>query len=486
MNSKIRFILNKYRFLPLQAKAAFWFTVCQAVQSGSKFLAMPFLVRLLTTEQYGIYSVFASWTSLISIFATLNLNAGVYNNAMFKFPDRRDSYTSSSQSLSSTATVACFAVYLMFTGFWNDLMGMNSDLVMLMFLQIFLTQSYLLWTARQRYEYRYVNLLVFTALLAVSNTAVPIVSAIMFSQEQRLKVVIYSGVIVQSLFGLAFMIYNYIEGKCFYNREFWEYALSFNLPLIPHYLSGMVLGQADRVMIRRYIGDSEAGIYGFTYNISLVMHIVTGSINSAIIPYTYNKLSKRDYKALKPTVNFLIFMVGGMCLAFSAVAPELFKIVATEDYFEAVYLVPVICLSTYFSFLYSMFCNIEFFFEENKFITAASLIGAIANIILNYIFMQIFGYFAAGYTTLFCYILFSVSHYIFMRKVCRKHIDGDKVYDEKTILVMSVIFVIAAFGMMAIYDYPIIRYSLIAVGMIVCVIKRRQILDRFKMIKERN
>ena len=51
---------------------------------------------------------------------------------------------------------------------------------------------------------------------------------------------------------------------------------------------------------------------------------------------------------------------------------------------------------------------------------------------------------------------------------------------------MSVIFVIAAFGMMAIYDYPLIRYSLIAIGLIVCKIKRRQIIDKFKIIKENN
>ena len=99
---------DKYCSLPFQAKAAFWFTVCQVVQSGIKFLTMPFFVRLLTTEQYGIYSVFASWTSLISIFATLNLNAGVFNNAMFKFLDRRDDYTAASQSLSATATFVCF------------------------------------------------------------------------------------------------------------------------------------------------------------------------------------------------------------------------------------------------------------------------------------------------------------------------------------------------------------------------------------------
>ena len=74
-------------------KVAFGFLVCQAVQSGCKFLSMPFLVRLLTSEQYGTYSVFLSWLQIITLFATLNLHGGVFNNAMYKYPDHRSNYT---------------------------------------------------------------------------------------------------------------------------------------------------------------------------------------------------------------------------------------------------------------------------------------------------------------------------------------------------------------------------------------------------------
>ena len=49
---------------------------------------------------------------------------------------------------------------------------------------------------------------------------------------------------------------------------------------------------------------------------------------------------------------------------------------------------------------------------------------------------------------------------------------------------MSVLFVFAAFGMMAIYDYPIIRYSLLSLGLAVCVNKRKQIITKFKLLKE--
>lgn len=478
-------LIEKYRSLPVQVKATLWFTMCQAVQTAGRYLSMPFLIRLLTTEQYGIYSVFLSWIQIITVFATLNLQAGVFNNAMFKFPEQRDGYTAASQSLSAVLTAACLVIYLLFSGFWNALFGLDVDLIFMIFLQLFFTESFLLWSSRQRYEYRYMNLLCYTALLAALYMFVPLGCGLAFPQGQRLRAVIYSGVVVQAGFGLSFMIYNYIKGKIFYKREFWHYALSFNIPLIPHYLSGIILGQADRVMIRNYIGSAEAGIYSFTYNISLVINIITNSINNAIVPYTYQKLKNRDYQNLRKIANLLLIMVGGMCLTFSVIAPELFRLIATQDYYDAVFLVPVISLSSYFTFQYSLYANIEFFFEENKFITVASVIGAIANIVLNYIFMQLYGYYAAGYTTLFCYILFSISHYVFMRKVCKKHIDGDKVYNSKTIFILSILFVVLSFGMMAVYNYPVIRYLILVCAASVCFAKRQKLFQYFKMVREK-
>ena len=49
----------------------------------------------------------------------------------------------------------------------------------------------------------------------------------------------------------------------------------------------------------------------------------------------------------------------------------------------------------------------------------ASLIAAAANIALNYVFIGMFGYVAAGYTTLFCYILYAIGHYVVSRRVLR-------------------------------------------------------------------
>ncbi len=62
--------------------------------------------------------------------------------------------------------------------------------------------------------------------------------------------------------------------------------------------------------------------------------------------------------------------------------------------------------SVFFMFLYPLFANIEFYYEKTKFVMVASCSGALLNILLNYIFIGLYGYYAAGYTTLICYMVF--------------------------------------------------------------------------------
>lgn len=483
--NKINNLIYKYKNLPIQVKATFWFVGCQAVQSGCKFLSMPFLVRILTSEQYGIYNVFLSWLQIISLFATLNLHCGSYNNAMLKYPNKHSSYTSSVQSLAFVCSFLCLVFYLLFYKILNPFFDINPVYILLMFIQILFSESFMLWSACQKYEYKYKSLLIYTALLAVLYMFMPIIVGMFFPQEKRLTAVIVSGVIVQSIFGFLFLIYNYLKGRNVYDKEFWTFSLKFNIPLIPHFLSTIILGQADRLMIKKIIGASEAGIYSFTYNISLIINIITTSINNAMVPYIYEKMKNKDYKKLNKISIFLLFIIGIMCLAFSTIAPELIKIFATPEYYDAISLVPIISLSSYFIFLYTFFGNIELYFEKTKFISAASFTIAIVNIILNYIFIPIFGYFAAGYTTLFCYVLFSFVHYIFMQVVCKRKLNGDKLYNGFSIFLISIMFVILGFLLMIIYRFPFIRYILIFIFLYLFFINKSKIKNMIYIIKHK-
>ena len=274
----------------------------------------------------------------------------------------------------------------------------------------------------------------------------------------------------------------FAKGKKFYSKEYWKFALSFNLPLIPHYLSQTVLNQVDRIMISNMIGKSEAAIYSIAYTLAMMFTIITSAINNTFIPYTYKAIKNHKYKELKRSSNSLVLLVAVACIAAMAFGPELIKIFAAPEYYEARWVVPPVATGLLFMFIYPLFCNVEFYFEKTKFIMEASSIAAITNIGLNYIGIKLFGYIAAAYTTLICYILLSIAHFIMYRNICKTNGIEVELYNIKMISLISVASLIVMVVMTLIYDMMIVRYSVIGIIVFVCVLQRKRIMGRLREV----
>jgi O-antigen/teichoic acid export membrane protein len=110
----------------------------------------------------------------------------------------------------------------------------------------------------------------------------------------------------------------------------------------------------------------------------------------------------------------------------------------------------------------------------------ASVTAMILNIILNYIFIKEFGYIAAGYTTLFCYMLQALIDYLALKKVVK-----EPVYNMKFIVLLSIAVIVLSFLSIIIYDYWFIRYSIIAIVFILVIIFRNKIISLFKNMKNK-
>ena len=112
-------LMEKYRKLPQQVKASFWFVVCGFLQKAISLLTTPIFSRLLSTSDYGLFSVFNTWENIIIIIASLNLASGVYLRGLIKFEDDKDEFSASLQSLYSINTLAVFVIYLIGSSFWS-------------------------------------------------------------------------------------------------------------------------------------------------------------------------------------------------------------------------------------------------------------------------------------------------------------------------------------------------------------------------------
>lgn len=143
------------------------------------------------------------------------------------------------------------------------------------------------------------------------------------------------------------------------------------------------------------------------------------------------------------------------------------KILAPKQYYSGIYVILPVMAGTFFTVVYGLFGTVEFYHKSTVFTMVASIISAIINVGLNYIFIPKFGYIAAAYITVFCYIIYSILHFINMKRVQK-----EDVYDIKFIVSLSVIVVIICLCSTVLYDDLVARYTII---FIVASILRKKI-----------
>lgn len=478
-------LIDKYRTASAPVRSSMWYMICSFAQKGISFITVPIFTRILTAEQYGTVSVYYSWETVLVVFCTLNLFSGVFNNGMIKYEENRSQFLSSMQGL-VTAITACIAlVYLIFHVAFNQFLELDTLLMAAMFLEILMGAGFSFWSARERFEFRYKRMVTITLTVSVLAPVLSILTIFFTPDEWNVYCRILSTVLVGSMiYGIIFF-QNFKEGKVYFNFQYWKYALEFNIPLIPHYLSTLILNQSDRIMISKMIGMGAAGFYSLSHNLAMILNVLTTSINNAFAPWLYQKMKKKDYCNIAGISNALFLLVAVTLFLLMAFAPEIVLIMGGTAYSQAVYIIPPLTVSIYFMFMYQIFANIEFYFEENKFIMYASVSGAVLNIILNYICILKFGYIAAGYTTLACYILFGVAHYWFMSKTVKKNIPNFvQLFNIKYILSVAIMLLISAGIMLMLYSLPVVRYMVVLIFTGILFIKKNKIIHKIKSLME--
>ena len=465
-----------------RSKAALWFTVCSFLQKGISFITVPIFTRLMPTEQYGTFTIYISWYQILNIISSLYLFNGVYDNGLSKFDDDRDKLSSTFLGLTLSITTVEFFVYCLLSSTINKMTGLSSEFIILMFVEALFTPALAFWSARQRFEYKYKRLVAVTLVKSVLS---PLLGIYLVNRTSGLAIGrVISTVTIESIFGVIFLIVQFRKGKTFFDKKYWNYGAKLAIPIIPHYLSGMVLNQGDRIVIDRMVGKSEVALYGLASSIGMLVQIFVTAVNSAITPWMYNNMKKGQAAVMKRSLNGVMCFIAIISVGLMLVCPEVTLIFGSEKYSQSVEAIPPIAASVFFIFLYGILSFPEFYFEKTKFLAASSLIAACINIVLNILFIPIFGYVAAGYTTLFCYMLYALGHYIVSRRILQKN-KCDSYVDVRVILALSCVMAVSSLLINRILEHRIIRFSIIAVFLIAAFLERKKIIDKLKDIRSK-
>lgn len=476
-------LFRKYNLLSVQIKATIWFFVCSVLQRGVSVITTPIFTRLLDTSEYGQYGVFNSWLSIVQIIVTLNLTAGVYTMGIVKFREEENIFTSSLQGLNLVLCLIWTIIYFLFHELWNNLFDLTTVQMLAMMLMVWSSASFGFWMTTQRNKFNYRGLVGATLAVSIAKPVVGIVFVI--NAEDKVTARILGLALVEVIAYSGFFFVQMVKGKKFFSAKYWKYAVLFNLPLIPHYLAGSILSSSDRIMIQKLVGISEAGIYSLAYSISQLMVMVKESLNKTMSPWLYQKIKEEKYGEMAKVVYPSLILIAISNWLLIAIAPEVVSIFAPAEYKSAIYVIPPVAMSVYVQYLYLCFAPFEFYYGRRAWTTISTLSSAIINIILNYIFIQLCGYQAAGYTTLVCYLINSWLHYYFMRKICKIYLHDLKPYSLKILLSITIGFLIIGFAYIPTYSNAYFRYGLSILILFIVFLQRKKIIPVFKMMMKK-
>lgn len=372
---------------------------------GIAFLTVPIFTRLLSTTDYGMVTTYNSWVDILTVILSLAL----YMAIRIAFVDLREKKAFLNTVISFTLVLS-FAVAIGALLFGKVITGIGGIIVFLAVVQgaaaalIMDYQQYLMM------DYKYVQR---SLLMALPNLLAVICSifVIVYIRPEHL----YLGRIVptMSVYALAagVVVYQtYKKQLPHINISHLKYGIAISLPLVFHGIALNVLSQSDRTMITFLAGADQTGIYSLVYNFSMISAVLTTALDGVWLPWFMTKMKERNYEQIniqaKDYIEFMTFAMFGLIL----IGPEILKLMAAKTYWDGISIIPPIVLANYFIFMYTFFVNVEHYNKKTMGITINTVVAAVVNIALNYIFIPLYGYVAAAYTTLASYLIAMLLH----------------------------------------------------------------------------
>ena len=472
-------VIKRIKNFPKGVKASIAFFISSLITKGIAFITTPIFTRLLTTEEYGKVALFSTWFQLFGIVAMFCLYYAVFNVGMMDYPDRRDDFSFSLLILANIITFIFGGIVIAAYPLIKNVVGLELSYIILMFV-LYLTQpAYLFWVVKERYEYKYKWVVAFAIISAIIG---PLIAIICITQNSGNKVAarIYGFEIPVFLLHLCFYIFLGLKAKWKVDTSFWKKVILYNIPLIPHYLSTYLLNSSDRIMISYIVNDKATAYYSLAYSIASIALIIWNAIDNSLVPYTFEKLKAGEEQDVKSVANPLIFVFACGCFGVILLAPEALMIMGTKEYSEAIYVIPPIVGGVFFQVQYFLYSNVLYYYKKPKFVMLGSICAVVCNLILNYIFINLYGYIAAGYTTLLCYAIQATIDYIAMTKISKV-----KVYDVKFIIILSVIIAMCSIISGTLYDYLFIRILLLLCFFIVLFVMRKTIIQSIRISRKK-
>ena len=459
-------------------KAGIWYVISNIMVKSIFILTTPLFTRLLTTEEYGTVNTFLSWYSLLIPFFTLNLPYSI-GRAKLDYDNKINEYTGSMQMLSMFVSAIIVVVTLVFLAPASRILELTPLETTLLLAYLFFMPPIMLHQTRYKFNYQYKQNIAIAWYTAVGSTLFSLLLVLLAPEEQKglMRII---GIVVSTVgLSLFFWFRSIKNGILRVNWEFWKYALKISVPLIFHTVCMHVLSQSDRIFITKICGKTDTAFYSLAYTYGVALHVLTTAISEGWLPWFHDTYFEGKTEEIRKNVRPLVLLGCFVGLACISLAPEAVLLLGGKKYAHTVSCVPPVVLGVVCQYIYTHYVNIELHLKKTVYVSAGTVIAAVLNIGLNAVFIPVYGFVAAAYTTLASYFVLMIIHFLITRYVLKA-----KLYSDWFLFGALAVTAVIAFALTQLYAYHLIRYGITAAGFVLFLVCFRDYIRKWVQKKK--
>jgi O-antigen/teichoic acid export membrane protein len=419
----------------------------------------PFYTRIFVrTSDYGIVTELYAWMVLLLVILTYGMETG-----FFRFVQNKEE----SEKVYSTALISLLITSALFVILVN----------------IFIEPVSALMNYRNNHDY----IRMFAGIVAIDAfTAIPFArlrkenKPLIFSTIKMINVVITLG-LVFFLLKIAPGIYKKSDGwfrtiydpdykvgyifvanlissgttlimllpyivrtKFTFDLSLWKRMINYSFPLLLAGLSGSINDAIDKVLLRRMIGEEEGlaivGKYGAGYKIGVLMALFIQMFRFAAEPFFFERAKHADAKETYSFVMRYFIIIMLIVFLFINMYISGIQFIIGRNYRDAIVVVPIISMAY---LLYGIYINHSIWYKLNdltRFGAYITFIGAFITVLINVLFIPVFGYMASAWAHIASYGTMIVISFIFAEKYYKIRYDMVKVLPYFCMVIGMVVF----------------------------------------------
>jgi len=393
-----------------------------------------FYTRIFTKSEYGVITELYAWMVFLLIILTYGMETGFFRFSQdSKDYDRVYSTTLISLLVTSSAFLLLVNIFI---GPVSAILKYsdNTDYIRMFAAIVAIDAFSAIPFARLRRENR---ALLFSAI-KITNVVIIIVSVIFFllvapniyeksngwfreiyDPEYGVGYVFLANLIGSSATLLLLMPFIILR-KPVFDKELWKRMMVYSIPLLVTGLSGSVNDTLDKVILRRMTGEENGlailGEYGAGYKVAVLMALFIQMFRFAAEPFFFERAKHNDSKRTYAEVMKYFIIV--MLIIYLAINLYIsgFQFIIGKDFRGALGIVPVVAMGYLF---YGIYINHSIWYkltDNTKFGIYITLIGAAITVLINVIFIPVYGYLASAWAHVASYGSMIIMSFVFAER----------------------------------------------------------------------